>query len=459
MAAIYRFAGSLLDLAVLVIVIDTVNADPPIRPCPAAPPCSCYGSTINCGNKSLTIMPTISKVNYTWSFGWTVDLTFNNLVSIPSGAFRNILIHELHISHNAISSIDPDAFGGQEASLEMVRLQSNKLVELPVVLKGMRNLTFLSLQDNPITSYNTDVLRNLTNVQFLDMGSPELSEWPSGLQYMTSLFNLDIYQIGFDNFPDNAFEGFENKPLVLWFDGTQFSKMPSALRVLKNVTDIMINGNRLLMSDSFDSDSFKGMTSLRNLYIDNSSLTEVPDVSQLPNLSDLTITRSDPPLSRWDESTMKLPSKLSRITLEESALNHIPHILSRLESLSFVSFANSPIREIKSNDVAGLRNLTVLSLSGTDIRHIAHDAFREIKNLSYVDLSGTKLQGFPNAFQRVGTIRQLNLFNVTIECSCAELGWMKTWKPLNQTYMYINGECANIHTNLMDYIHSDIPHC
>lgn len=430
--------------------------DPP-KPCPAPPPCSCSGNRLDCSNSNLTSMPDIQKVNYTWTYGWTVDLSYNRIPSIPAGAFRNIQVNGIQIGHNNISTIDDDAFDGQEGMIGMAFMQFNDMKEIPAVIGRMPNLTMLSIHDNPMMSYNNDILLNLTNLQFLDMGSRELTVWPSGLKYITSLYSLDIYQLGMDTLPDDAFEGFQDMQFSLWFQGTQFLKIPRALRSLRNLTDLMISDNILLTSESFDDDTFQGMDSLTSLYIDNSSLTEVPDITKLPNLQSLTITSTKQPITQWEARTLNFPSKLTGVTLDGARFKHIPPFVSKLQSLRTLSFRDSPIREIKPNDVAGLYNLTGVSLSGTEIRHIALDAFRGIHNLTYIDLTGAQIRSFPKAFQTVNTMRVINLMNNTIECTCADMNWLNTWKAVN--YTMVEGVCANSKKYIEEYIREDVPKC
>ncbi|XP_021371390.1 uncharacterized protein LOC110461965 [Mizuhopecten yessoensis] len=431
----------------------SVPDDP--RPCPVNAPCRCDFSTIMCNNLTVTEIPTFTKVNATWKC-WTLNMNYNyNIKTIPSGAFSNIPFCSLQIGHNGFEIIEDGALTGSESYLDSVFMQFNNFKELPNEIARMPNITMLSIHDNPINNL-PETMAFASTLQFLDIGSPAMITWPYSIRYLKSVWSLSMYKLPMSGLPLDAFEGLEDSIQSVSFSATKFKSIPKALKTLRKMTDLSFMDDVELACEGIPDDAFRGMDSLTDIYISNSSISSVPNLSDIPTLSHLYLTNS--PVTTWDPTTLPDQPLLQSVSLANTDFDHIPTVVRRIKSLYQLTLDNTKVSHIGPGDLAGLQKLQFLSLIQTPLVNISMDAFNETYTLQGLNLDYTKLSGFPRAIERLPALRFVSLQNVTIECSCAELGWMKTWIGIKQL-MDGGGQCHNKHMYLTDYIRTEVPKC
>ncbi|XP_060070775.1 leucine-rich repeat-containing protein 1-like [Ylistrum balloti] len=441
----------------LLMIIDTngsfVPDDP--RPCPVKTPCKCSFNEIECSNLTQTEFPSFTKVNASWNC-WSLVMNNNfNIKRIPAGAFDNVPFCNLRISHNGFEIMEDGALNGSEPYLGTIFMQFNKFKELPNEIARMPNLTMLSINDNPIETLPQKMAFSST-LRFLDVGSPEMTTWPDSIRTLKSVWSLTLYNLPMSDLPSDAFEGLENAVSLLTFTSTKFKAFPKALKRLKTTTGLSITDNIELKSEGIPDDALSGMDSLGVIFISNSSLTRVPNISTNPFLTYLTITNS--PLSTWDVTTLPKQPLIQSIDFSNTDIDRIPVPVRHIRSLNTLTMHNTKVTNIGQGDLAGLQKLRELSLDKTPLANISMDAFNDTYSLQYLNIDFTKLPGFPRAIERLPALRAVGLDNIPIECSCSELGWMKHWIGLQQ-FLDGGGQCHNIHKYFTDYIREDIPKC
>ncbi|XP_021371389.1 chondroadherin-like isoform X2 [Mizuhopecten yessoensis] len=430
-----------------------VPEDP--SPCPVRAPCSCNFNKVFCNNLTQTEIPTFTKVNATWKC-WELNMNYNyNIKTIPSGAFDNIPFCSLQIGHNGFETIKDGALAGSEPYLDSVFMQYNNFKDLPNEIARMPNITMLSIHDNPINSL-PQTMAFASTLEFLDIGSSAMTTWPNSIGTLKSVSSLTIYKLTMSDLPVNAFEGLEDSIQLLWFTATKFKGIPKALRRLRKVTDLAFEDNVELTSEGITDDAFIGMDSLRDIDIKNSSLSRVPNLSKIPAISSLSLTNS--PIASWDSNTLPEQPIIQSVSLTNTDLDHIPAVVRRIRSIFQLTLQNTKVSHIGPGDLAGLQKLQYLSLSQTPLVSISMDAFNDTSSLQGLYLDNTKLSGFPRAIERLPALRFVSLQNVTIECSCAELGWMKTWIGIKQ-FLGGDGQCHNIRMEFIEYVHNEVPKC
>ena len=428
-------------------------------PCPADPPCTCSGAFIYCDGLNLTEVPQFHKISKTYTVGWMLYLNDNKISKIPSKAFHNFDLRRLTLSGNNITSMADDAFEGVEKNMNILNLSGNDLIYPPQALGILRNLTTFSISENPLLSFNDIMMRNWTSLESLTFGGSGITSWawPNSLKYLPSLKTLIIKTLGVDFLRLDAFSGLENRPLFIWFQGTAFSEFPQALYTLNSMTDLMITDNVQFTDESFTAHSFDGLNALKSLYLDNTSLTAVPNISTLIELTDLTITTS--PISDWDARNLMYPIKLTSLTLDKTNFNRIPTVVSRMANLESISMFQTPLSSVDRSDFTGLGNLTGVAFGYTKLDYIPDDLFHDNPNVKYVDLGHTRVQGVPNALMFLDKLSMLNLDNNTITCTCAELGWMRKFQHV-ENHIRILGSCSNLNNvSLFEYVWNYVPKC
>ncbi|XP_033753049.1 leucine-rich repeat-containing G-protein coupled receptor 4-like [Pecten maximus] len=431
----------------------SVPDDP--HPCPVKAPCSCDFNKVECNNLTQTEFPTFTKVNATWHC-WTLVMNYNNNIKrIPAGAFDNLPFCSLQIGHNGFEIMEDGALTGSEPYLDSVFMQFNKFKELPNEIARMPNITMMSIHDNPITTLPREMAFAST-LQFLDIGSPEMTTWPDSIQTLKTVWSLSIYKLPMSDLPIDAFVGLEDSIGFVTFSATKFKGIPKAMRRLRKMTDLLIEDNVELTSDGIPDDAFSGMVSLRDIAITNSSLTRVPNLATIPALTHLELSNS--PLSQWDLATLPDQPIIQSVDFSYTNIDSIPVAVRHTRSLFELSLDNTKVSNIGPNDLTGLQKLQQLSLDHAPLTDISMDAFNDTHLLQGLNLDSTKLPGFPRAIERLPALRFVSLQNISIECSCAELGWMKTWIGFKQ-FLGGDGKCHNIHMDFIEYIRNEIPKC
>ncbi|XP_069133904.1 leucine-rich repeat-containing G-protein coupled receptor 4-like [Argopecten irradians] len=449
--------GGIHVFIVILILTQSSSASVPDdpHPCPVKAPCSCDFNKVECNNLSQTEFPTFTKVNATWRC-WTLVMNYNyNIKRIPAGAFDNLPFCSLQIGHNGFEVMEDGALNGSEAFLDSVFMQFNKFKELPNDIARMPNITMLSIHDNPITTLPLK-MEFAPTLEFLDIGSPEMTTWPNSIRTLKKVWSLTVYELPMPDLPFDAFDGLEHVLSSVTFQATHLKVIPKALNRLRKMTGLSIIDNIELTSDDITDNAFSGMEALGDIFIMNSSLTRVPNLSNNPFLTHLSLTNC--PISRWDINTLPDQSLLTSVDLSYTNIDSIPATLRQIRSLTQLTLENTKVSQIGPSDFAGLQKLSYLTLDQTPLENISMDAFNDTHILQGLRLDYTKLSGIPRAIERLPALRFVGLQNITIECSCAELGWMKNWIGLRQALDF-GGECHNNQMYLSDYIRKEIPKC
>ena len=148
--------------------------------CPAS--CSCFGDTIDCSSRGLTVLPL--EINT-----WNPDM-----------------IRNLTLDGNMITSLDAEALTGL-VNLERLSLNGNLLTEIEFGA-GLTSLTHLLLQRNAIRELNAEIFTDLTNLRVIDLSFNRLTTIRAGV--FTNLSNLEellLYHNAIHAIQPGAFEG------------------------------------------------------------------------------------------------------------------------------------------------------------------------------------------------------------------------------------------------------------
>ncbi|XP_071136865.1 leucine-rich repeat-containing G-protein coupled receptor 6-like [Mytilus edulis] len=423
--------------------------------CPVPPPCKCTtysGQRAYCSQLNLKSIPELVKSGGTW----IIDFSNNNIETINAGAFKNVQLEQVYFSNNSISKVDDDAFSGSEKSMDVVRLDGNKLKSIPIALTKLSNLIGINIQYNPITELDETILTNLSKSLIgISFGSSSMTSWPESLQQLNNLLMLSIYNSPFSEFPDNAFKGFEKTLSFLEVIWTNFHNIPISINKLSNLNYVNFKDNHFITE--IPEDAFKGLHNITTMNFEGNGIKTMPAIFKDSDKMYQVTIKSDELTDITDSRhSAKSRSKFYYLTMTNTKFVTVPIAISNMPTVTVISLVNGSIETIQSNDFKGLPALANIVLSFNPIESVNTDAFMNLPSLRYLSIDGTQLATVPEAIANTN-VSWVNMNNTKIECTCSGLNWMKLWPRRLQTT--IEGTCINTGTSIMNFVTSIIPTC
>lgn len=129
---------------------------------------------------------------------YQLDLSFNELESIPSSIGTLINLSSLFISNNKLKII-PNEICNLKL-LKNLDLSFNSISSLPQSYPSLYSLTVCNLRRNKIKYLPNDIY-NLTSLQILDLSANYLEYLPKEIGYLTNLKVLDVYHNKLQSLP------------------------------------------------------------------------------------------------------------------------------------------------------------------------------------------------------------------------------------------------------------------
>lgn len=192
-----------------------------------------------------------------------VSLDGNRLTELDPGLFSGLSeLKELFLSDNRLSTL-PDALLTDNTKLEGLHLGGNRFKEISdeSIAPVQYSLTTLDLSSNQFDDWSGIPFGGLTSIRLLNLAANNLSEIPAGvLESEVSLINLDLSRNRLSTISEGAFAG-----LVL-------------------LMRLDLSGNQLT---ELNPELFFGLTNLQWLDLSNNRVAEIPDLSFLPNLEEI----------------------------------------------------------------------------------------------------------------------------------------------------------------------------
>ena len=426
-------------------------------PCLFEKPCKCFYETriAECINTGLKQIPNV--INHI-AGPWDMDLSFNNISSLPIHAFHNISLSSLQLSNNNLTYIADGAFSGSEFTMRSLYLDSNFLTQIPNEIGRLRKLRDISLDDNPIAKFSDDVLNNISlGIDKITFGSEELATWPEAIGSFRNLKYLTVTAANLETIPDDAFENLTSL-FKLTIKSTNLKSLPVSLQKSTKLFILELDDNRYLQADGLKPDAFKNLGELRQFFINKSNMTTLPHIFR--DLSVLVALEiSDTPLKYIDDDVF--PKRFSSIfedfSCDKTLLDRIPLAVSKIETLSSISITNSDISYISDTDFIESKELFWLHLSDNPLQTVSDNAFQHTPKLWGVNFNNTELTTIPKALGNLPSVSSIDLMDAKVVCSCNNLGWMKNWKRVEK--ISFTGLCKNIKMTIADFVKKEVPVC
>uniref|UniRef100_A0A8D3E9A7 Ig-like domain-containing protein n=1 Tax=Scophthalmus maximus TaxID=52904 RepID=A0A8D3E9A7_SCOMX len=324
----------------------------------------------------------------------TLDLSYNNIVDIKASSFPALPLKNLFLNNNRISSLETGCFTNLSSSLQVLRLNRNRLSAIPAKIFQLPNLQHLELSRNRV--------RRVEGLTF------------HGLHALRS---LKMQRNGLSRLMDGAFWGLSNME-VLQLD-------------YNNLTEV--NKGWLY-----------GLLTLQQLHLGQNAISRIrPDAWEFcQKLDELNLSSNH--LSRLEESSFVGLSLLDELHIGNNRVSFIAD--GAFRGLSNLDLQNNEISwtiEDMNGPFSALDKLKRLFLQGNQIRSVTKKSFSGLDALQHLDLSNNAIMSIQaNAFSQMKNLQELRLNTSSLLCDC-QLKWLPVWVA-EQTFLpCVNASCAH----------------
>ena len=361
-----------------------------------------------------------------------IDMSGRNLITIPVPLYSKASeIISLNLSRNLSLDVPRD-FIQACVNLRDIKYNNNEARKLPPSLSRASKLTYLDVSNNRLEQLEHAELGCLTGLLKLNLANNRLNQLPGYFDAFSVLRTLNISSNFLEKFP--AFLCDLESVVDLDLSFNLISVIPDNIGKLRNLEKFVITNNRL--SGTFP-DSFRSLSSLRELDIKYNTIGNIDVIAQLPKLEILTadhnsisqfvgtferirslklnsnpITKFDirapvPTLKLLNLSSAQLASiddsfnqmmSLERLVLDRNYFVSLPKEIGNLRKLEHFSIAHNSVGELPP-EIGCLSELRVLDVRGNNIRKLPMELWWANK-LETLNASSNVLDNFPKAASR-----------------------------------------------------------
>ena len=324
-------------------------------------------------------------------------LRYNQFHSVDASFNFYPELEVVDLSHNQLVSVPDRAFKSQ-GRLRDLRLNNNKISQLRhLTFAGLRSLESLDLRHNLVEVLPPDAFADLASLELLDLGKNRLGELAAGA--FRGLGGLRVLRLDDNNLqavPHEALADLASlAELHLHRNRIAVLAASAFLSVGSSLASLDLSGNRL---ERLHPDSLQGLGSLVSLRLHDNNLAELAEqaLEPLTGLESLTLGQN-----RFQAVPTGWLAGLPRLRSLE--LNGCPE-LRRVEADAFS--ANLGLEAVS---LAANRQLISLDAA----------AFRGLTALRRVDLSNNGLTGLASSLLPWWQLTSLQISGNPLHCDCA----------------------------------------
>ncbi|XP_028249580.1 toll-like receptor 8 isoform X2 [Parambassis ranga] len=373
-------------------------------------------------HKSVTVMDNsfanMSKLQ-------TLDLSFNNLTSVPVGLPKSL--NMLKLGSNRIQNIHEDDFQGlhnlnvleiqgncprcQNAPYPCVPCQNTSLDIHPDAFQNLTQLEKLNLGGNSLMYLNSSLFKDLSNLKELFLSFNFLlkavTEEATFLRYLTKIEKIDLsFNFALKFYPATLNLSKEFSALVslktLHMEGLVFQSIGpgtlSPLYNLHNLSALNLGTNFIIHTDS---NIFSKFLHLKMIYLSENRLYPSP------------VNNPPVPSFGYNQRTgLSIPPFIK--PLRKDFIYEISHRLIKQECFDsgrVLSLSSNNLFFISPEQFQQYGNIACLNLSGNGFSAALNGTeFSQLPNLTYLDLSFNKIDlAYDYAFKELQKLQVLDL--------------------------------------------------
>ncbi|CAF96299.1 unnamed protein product, partial [Tetraodon nigroviridis] len=382
----------------------------------------------------------------------TLDLSNNVMGDIRASSFPPLSLKNLFLNNNRISSLETGCFANLSSSLQVLRLNRNRLSTIPAKIFQLPHLQHLPAQA-------VLGVRSRFHADRLVMGFHNGGKEKKVVQLV--LWIRPMPPASLIRPPPCGFRRELSRNRVRRVEGLTFHGL-HALRSLK----MQRNGLGRLMDGAF-----WGLSNMEVLQLDYNNLTEVNKgwLYGLLTLQQLHLSHNA--ISRIQPDAWEFCQKLAELDLSSNHLSRLEESsfagLSLLEALhlgsnrvsfiadgAFRGLSNLQVLDLQKNEISwtiedmngpfsALERLKKLFLQGNQIRSVTKKSFSGLDALQHLDLSNNAIMSVQaNAFSQIRNLQELRLNTSSLLCDC-QLKWLPVWVAEQSFPPSVNASCAH----------------
>ncbi|XP_019639098.1 PREDICTED: malignant fibrous histiocytoma-amplified sequence 1 homolog, partial [Branchiostoma belcheri] len=355
----------------------------------------------------------------------TLDLSHNNLTTMPTGLFRSMpRLKRLNLSHNKIPAFGDVA--GAEA-LKTFDVSFNEIEEIPYEILYMESLESFSCRHNKITRW---LERPATEEQtkagpfklaLLNLSTNLLEEVPKCLKELKNLKSLNVSHNKIRVIGDIVTELSSLQRFDVSFNDIE--EIPFAICQLENLEAFDCSNNKVAKwLEPSNGQKQTNSSPLKVLNLSNNALQNIPRcVEDLKDLSEVDLSYNkigdvgDEMLKEQLEDLFHMPS-VSTLLLSNNNIKTLPELdmakVSTESKLEKINFSNNEIREVPAALLL-MPTLKALYLRSNKIEKLPDmiylDRNKLSENLGDIDLSNNELDHLPSVLCFLPSLRKLDL--------------------------------------------------
>ncbi len=269
-------------------------------------------------NLYLTKIPTIIFTHPAFSHTKLLNLSQNQLTTLPSEICRLTNLQQLNLNNNRLTTLPAEI--GNLTNLQELYLYENQLTTLPAKIVNLTNLQQFNLGGNRLTTLPAKIV-NLTNLQQFNLSGNRLTTLPAEIGNLTNLRELYLYENQLTILPAEICRLTNLQQLNLY--GNRLTTLPAEIGNLTNLQQFNLGGNRLTTLPT----EIGKLTNLQQLDLYVNQLTALPaEIGNLNILSrlDLEHNRS---LTGLPDEILRLPQtctvELTGCHLSQTVLSNL----------------------------------------------------------------------------------------------------------------------------------------
>lgn len=316
----------------------------------------------------------------------TINLSFNNLTSLPTKVFANRKLKYLDLSYNLISSIDESAFMGSE--IDKINLSFNK-IKSTTFINGFKYFALMQMNDNMVANFDKvdiDIINWVGQRElFFTPQFPSINLQNNKLKVFDCSSTVKFVLFDLENNRDLK-EVKINNCEIAQLDVTDCLQ-------LKNVE---LNDNLsgfTAKNVNFDKIDFSKSHLLISLTLVNNSLSTqaLGDIMKLENLTSLDLSHNT--IGSLNVSTFAKLKQLTTLTLKSTYISDIKFgTFSHQTGVRMLDISDNGLGFFDMQMIFSMNSLTYLDISGnnlTELKNIesAHTTFTALEK---IDLSNNK---------------------------------------------------------------------